>query len=138
MLVFNSSSYITDYMGSPSPNSWKIKICMEKNGLTLLNFRFCFCTFNDTTIYPDTNLYVIVAVVKHVHCRWAQLAGLSESFEVDNWVVKVSRQHWWHCWVPTAQASRGVMGVYIYFSDTLKCCFLHYPGYFLSKNYWKS
>ena len=62
MLVFNSSSYITDYLGSPSPNSRKIKICMERNGLTLLNFHFCFCTFNDTTIYPDTNLYVIVAV----------------------------------------------------------------------------
>ena len=51
------------------------------------------------------------------------LSGLSESFEVDGLVVKVSGQFWRNWRAPKAQASKG----------GLKCCLPHSPGYFLSK-----
>ena len=49
----------------------------------------------------------------HVFCIqfvYKGLSGLSESFEVDGFVVKVSSQFWRNWQPPKVQASRGVWG----------------------------
>ena len=52
-------------------------------------------------------------------------AGLSESFEVDGWVVNVSSQRGGK---PLGGSRGHAARVKFVYLDTLKCCFLHSPG----------